>query len=122
MTKQLVELHQGTIEVESIIKQGSIFTVAIPSQYNNYFKNSPNPKKQETENLYNQGVILIEQDEELATLICELLTTANYQVIWLLETTNSSKTIEVLRPALVIRISPGISPPMNISRIRIQYP
>ncbi|MGK7946388.1 MAG: ATP-binding protein [Microcystaceae cyanobacterium] len=102
LTKQLVELHQGTIEVESIIKQGSIFTVAIPSQYNNYFKNSPNPKKQETENLSNQGVILIEKDEELATLICELLTTANYQVIWLLETTNSSKTIEVLRPALVI--------------------
>ncbi|MGK7932515.1 MAG: ATP-binding protein [Microcystaceae cyanobacterium] len=102
LTKQLVELHQGTIEVESMIQQGSVFTVVIPSQYDNYFKTAPHPKKQETPSVSNQGVILIEQDEELATLICELLTTANYQVIWLLEVANSLKTIEVLHPALVI--------------------
>ena len=32
LTKQLVQLHRGRIDVESTVDQGSIFTVWIPSQ------------------------------------------------------------------------------------------
>ncbi|HYX17200.1 MAG TPA: ATP-binding protein, partial [Nostoc sp.] len=32
LTKQLVELHRGRIEVESTVSIGSIFTVWIPTQ------------------------------------------------------------------------------------------
>ena len=32
LTKQLVELHRGRIEVESTVGVGSIFTVWIPAQ------------------------------------------------------------------------------------------
>jgi two-component system sensor histidine kinase/response regulator len=50
----------------------------------------------------NVSVVVIEQDEEIATLICELLTVANYQVIWLIDTNNAVKQIELLQPGIVL--------------------
>ncbi len=102
LTKQLIELHQGTIEVESVVAQGSIFTVLIPNQYEKHIKISSHGKNQNDAHLANRGIVLIEPDEELATLVCELLTADNYQVIWLLEGLNSFKTIEVLQPAIIM--------------------
>lgn len=102
LTKQLVELHGGYIEVESSPGQGTIFTVIIPQQ------NSPLLSKELVEgklNLdipLNSSVIVIEQDEEIATLICELLTVANYQVIWLIDINSALTQVELLQPDLII--------------------
>lgn len=103
LTKQLVELHQGSIEVESSLNNGSIFTVVIPDQWQNKSKNKHNRLDENcVVSLNNRSVVLIEEDEEIATLMCELLTADNYQVIWLLEGKNCLKTIEVLQPAIII--------------------
>ena len=102
LTKQLVELHGGYIEVESSPGQGTIFTVLIPQQ--NLLVSKKNTLN-ETLNAvvpFNSSVIVIEKDEEIATLICELLTVANYQVIWLIDTSNALKQMELLQPGLVI--------------------
>lgn len=99
LVKQLVEIHQGQIHVTSTPKKGSIFTVRIPNQV---------PR-----NLHpvgkgsvggNQGgtIVLVSQDEEMATLICELLTATNYQVIWLIDSEIASRQISALQPILVI--------------------
>lgn len=102
LTKQLVELHGGIIEVDSVVDQGSIFTVRIPNQYQKKFPKSPTLAKDAFTDSANRSVVLLMQEEEGATLICELLTAANYQVIWLADSSPSLRRIELLKPILVM--------------------
>lgn len=101
LTKQLVELHGGNIALESEVGVGSKFTVWLPLRPSEMTKNrviSPTPP---TEPPGGQ-VVLVEEDEETAILICELLTTAGYQVIWLVDGSTALEQIEVLQPVAVI--------------------
>ncbi len=103
LSKQLVELHGGSIDVESIKGKGSIFTIFIPIQSPDKAKElipvtiEPEPPK-----LFNSGVVVLERNEEVATLICELLTAAGYQVIWLIDSSMVIKQIELLQPGIVL--------------------
>jgi two-component system sensor histidine kinase/response regulator len=45
---------------------------------------------------------LIESDEEIANLICELLMVAHYQVIWLIDSVSAIKKIEIVQPSIII--------------------
>ena len=110
LTKQLVELHSGIIEVESTVDVGSVFTVRLPAQplTLNEGKHEVGQKNAVTP----QGrVVLIEDDEESAWTICDLLTAAGYQVVWLVEGTTAVMQIKILRPLVVITAAqlPGIA-------------
>ncbi len=114
LTKQLVELNHGRIEVKSTIGEGSTFTVWIP---NNIDKQRKILAKKNTEPIlgFNKTIILIEQDEETATLICELLTAAQYQIVWLIDSSTALKKVELLQPKLVI-VDKELSAHYHISR------
>jgi len=114
LTKQLVELNHGRIEVKSTIGEGSTFTVWIP---NNIDKQRKILAKKNTEPIlgFNKTIILIEQDEETATLICELLTAAQYQIVWLIDSSTALKKVELLQPKLVI-VDKELSEHYQISR------
>ena len=102
LTKQLVELHNGRIQVESIKGKGSAFSIFIPIQNLDQQKNNLFATAHESQLLLNAGIVVLERNEEIATLICELLTAAGYQVIWLIDSSTAIKQIELLQPGIVL--------------------
>ncbi len=97
LTKQLVELHNGSIQVVSTPGKGSMFTVRIPLQQADGIPSS----FQSTEPTTGR-IILLEDDEGSASLICDLLTAANYQVIWVIEGSRIVHQVEILQPVAII--------------------
>ena len=108
LTKQLVELHGGAIEVNSTVDVGSTFTVFIPIQTKS--KDESTKFKYEKSNsslpLHSSSLrgslVLIEEDEETAMLICDILTAAGLQVVWMIEGSAAVEQIELLQPNAVI--------------------
>lgn len=100
LTKQLVELHGGRIDVESVLGEGSLFTVWLPSQ-----PSTPTTRGRgsQNNNFTPQGsIVLVLEHEENATPICEILTTAGYQVVWLIDGVTAVEQIALLQPKAVI--------------------
>ncbi len=100
MTKRLVELHSGSIQVDSQVGQGSTFTVRLPVQAETVV-----PPRYPVLALAadaTERIVLLETDHDNAATICEMLTGAGYEVIWLVEANQLAAQIEVLRPVMLI--------------------
>ncbi len=103
LTKQLVELHGGRIDVESVVGEGSCFTVWLPTQQIGPAasakgtvttrRNSPKPQG---------SIVLVEDNEENAIPICEILTAAGFHVVWLINSSTAVEQIKLLQPKAVI--------------------
>jgi len=109
LTKKLVELHGGTIEVESGLGEGSIFTVNLPVKIP--FQPDFHPKSPIVDPALanSQTIMLITEDEESAIFMCQLLNTLKYQVVWLMDSATAINQIELLQPKIII-IDPDCSP------------
>ncbi len=100
LTKQLVELHGGRIEVESVAGEGSCFTVWLPTQQKDTAAKTTTIQRK---NSSSQGsIVLVEDQEENATPICEILTAAGYHVVWLIDGSTAFEQIQLLQPKAVI--------------------
>ncbi|NJK30053.1 MAG: GAF domain-containing protein [Acaryochloris sp. SU_5_25] len=98
LAQQCVTLHQGWIDVSSVEGQGSIFTVQLPNQ-----STFPvNTKTVSSTPLSGGRIVLIEGNEEEATLLCDILTAANYQVVWMVEASAAIDQIRLLQPLAII--------------------
>lgn len=109
ITQQLVELHGGWIDVDSIVGSGSTFTVRVASQplqlseQNDWDEMDRQLVFQDPElNPTPKRIVLIEQDEDIANFICDVLTAARYQVTWLLSAESSFRQILMFEPDLLM--------------------
>jgi two-component system sensor histidine kinase/response regulator len=102
LTKQLVELHGGRISVESSLGVGSVFTVKLPNQTAVNPTSRPDHSEHQDRSQTEGRIVLVESNEDSASLICDLLLAAGYQVIWMLEGAALLNQLEVLMPAAVI--------------------
>jgi len=103
MTKRLVEMHGGTIQVRSKVAQGSVFTVRLPVHSEPVGAPAKQPQSLEKalETSPNR-VILLEKDEDNAAIACEMLTAAGYEIIWIVESHQLADQLGTLKPALLI--------------------
>jgi two-component system, sensor histidine kinase and response regulator len=98
LTKRFIDLHQGRIEIDSAPNQGSIFTVWLPCQ----IVAPPLPAKPSPRPQLRGQIVLLEDEDETAMLICELLTAAGFQVVWLIEGSTALEQVKHLQPIAVI--------------------
>ncbi len=101
MTKHLVELHGGTIKVDSVVGEGSTFTVSLPLQ-----SKPPSSVRYQVpsalEQIVKPVVLLLETEENSAAIICELLTADGYEIICLNPADDIAAQMALLKPALLI--------------------
>ena len=98
MAKKFIDLHRGWIEVSSVEGRGSVFTVELPNQ-----RLHPVAEAEVINPAPSGGrIILVEEDEQTADLMCDMLTAAGYQVIWTVEVSTAVEQTRLLHPEVVI--------------------
>ncbi|MEL6397758.1 MAG: ATP-binding protein [Cyanobacteria bacterium J06626_4] len=105
LTKQLIELHGGSITVNSRVGVGSVFTARLPLQRlaaEAHPKPQPPAVPAAKATPVTGRIVLVEDQEDTAGVICDLLTAADYQVIWMIEGSRVVEQVALLQPAVVI--------------------
>ncbi|MEO0985675.1 MAG: ATP-binding protein, partial [Cyanobacteria bacterium J06639_14] len=103
LTKQLAELHGGSVAVNSRVGVGSVFTVRLPLQrQENEITPTHAPVDLPPATPVVGRIVLVEDQEDTAGMICDLLTAADYQVIWVIDGSQVVEQVALLKPTVVI--------------------
>jgi two-component system, sensor histidine kinase and response regulator len=117
LTKQLVELHGGKIELVSQVDVGSVFTVTLPRRAIDHSNPTPLPVGP----VYIR-VMLVEAIEEQAAMVCDLLTVANCQVVWMTDLEMALYQLGAAQPHIVIVNCGQVDSPTTLTNFRQALP
>jgi two-component system, sensor histidine kinase and response regulator len=102
LTKHLVELHGGTISLTSTLQVGSVFTVKLPPSADHSVRAVRPAALPAASSAFHSRILLFEPHEETANLVCDLLTAADYQVIWVTDAETGLKQFQLQEASLAI--------------------
>lgn len=133
LTKRLIEMQRGSIEVDSQPNKGSTFTVHLPdhtqslerlqrqAMLKKVKKFLPQPsllaRKQK------QVVFLVEADGDNGSFLCDLLTAADYQVLSFLDERELFDVMPLFLPVLVVLNPTSLEKSLGefVARLRKDY-
>jgi two-component system, sensor histidine kinase and response regulator len=110
LTKQLVEMHGGKIEFTSEVDVGTVFTVFLPGQTNVTAPIAPSSVLP-----IHRRIMLVEAVEEQAAMICDLLTAADCQVVWMTDLEMALYQLGAAHPDIVIVNCGQVSSPQILA-------
>jgi two-component system, sensor histidine kinase and response regulator len=110
LTKQLVEMHGGKIEFTSEVDVGTVFTVFLPGQ-----TNVPAAIVPSSVLPIHRRIMLVEAVEEQAAMICDLLTAADCQVLWMTDLEMALYQLGAAHPDIVIVNCGQVSSPQILA-------
>ncbi|HEC85841.1 MAG TPA: response regulator [Thioploca sp.] len=110
---RLAEMHGGSVSVESLVDQGSCFTISLPWQAympdnSSLSEMGPLPTAREPEsalidNIHTSAVILLADDQETTThFLFDYLTTLGYQVIVARDGVDAVEQCQAKHPNLIL--------------------
>jgi two-component system sensor histidine kinase/response regulator len=102
LTKQLVELHGGWIDVESTLEVGSVFTIGLPMQLSDAAPSACLQAPYTIPEAAQGRIVLVESHEDSANIICDILTAAGYQIVWMVGGSTAVMQLEVLHPLVTL--------------------
>ena len=124
ISKRLIELHAGRINAESVVGQGSTFTMSLPIQTTGW---QPHLQTEETETAFWQTLereaqqrqrVLACADEPARRLLASALTT--YDIVWVEDMADLSRTAADVFPTAVVCIGESArrrnGPPLSLAR------
>ncbi len=118
LTKQLVELHGGKIELMSQVDVGSVFTVTLPRRAIAPIDALPTLP---VGPVYIR-VMLVESIEEQAAMVCDLLTVADCQVVWMTDLEMALYQLGAAQPHIVIVNCGQVDSPTTLTHFRQALP
>jgi two-component system, sensor histidine kinase and response regulator len=114
LTKQLVEMHSGKIEFTSEVDVGTVFTVFLPGpSIAAVTVDAPLSVLP-----IHRRIMLVEAVEEQAAMICDLLTAADCQVVWMTDLEMGLYQLEAAQPDMVIVNCAQASAPQILADVR----
>jgi two-component system, sensor histidine kinase and response regulator len=113
LTKQLVEMHGGKIEFTSEVDVGTVFTVFLPGQTNVAAAIAPSSVLP-----IHRRIMLVEAVEEQAAMICDLLTAADCQVVWMTDLEMALYQLDAAHPDIVMVNCAQVSSPQILADCR----
>ena len=102
LTKQLVDLHGGSIECDSTVEVGTVFTVKLPLHPFASAAEIASPSRPVTSSQSLGRIVLVDDNDESGHFVSDMLTAAGYQLVWILEGLTAIGQLEMLQPTVVI--------------------
>ena len=111
VTRKLAQIHGGWVEVESLVDQGSYFSIVLPIKQNQFEKEIVKKSQSQTDNNCNipkkskensSDILLVEDDIPNAQLIQTYLEKLGYKVTWVMNASQMWTALNQINHSVIL--------------------